>query len=217
METAIIPLCQHWMDNTTRCGSPAMRGTRYCYSHRLQQARDARKNAERTRQRWFESAPLNNVPSVQRALAQVMTQLLSGNISHKRAGQILYKLQTASVNLRTAGLRPENTNYESSQESGQNGTDCSRPFCDTAAMTTQTIAEYLDEERQKFENARERVDAEAARIQPLQHGHHRMAKRPKLELVPPMKAATKKKKKKAIAHKATPAAGKKITKIRKRA
>jgi hypothetical protein len=85
---------------------PAMSRTRYCYSHHREQARGARKNAERARQRWFESAPLDDVPSVQRALMQVMTRLLSGDIGHKQAGQILYKLQTASVNLRSAGLGP---------------------------------------------------------------------------------------------------------------
>jgi hypothetical protein len=81
-----------------------MRGTRYCYSHHLQQAQGARKNAERARQRWFESAPLDDAASVPRALMQVMKRLLSGNIGHKQAGQILYRLQTASVNLRSAGL-----------------------------------------------------------------------------------------------------------------
>jgi hypothetical protein len=101
------------MDNTTRCGSPAMRGTRYCYSHHHQQAREARKNAERARQRWFESVPLEDAASVQRALVEAMTQLLSGNIGHKRAGQILYRLQTASVNLRAAGLSPRKANDES--------------------------------------------------------------------------------------------------------
>ncbi len=102
MAAATVPLCQHWMDNdnATRCGSPAMRGTRYCYSHHREQARGARKNAERARQRWFESAPLDDAASVQRALAQVMTRLVSGDIAHKQAGQILYRLQTASLNLR---------------------------------------------------------------------------------------------------------------------
>ena len=102
------------MDNSTRCGSPAMRGTRYCYSHHREHARGARKNAERTRQRWFESAPLEDAASVQRALMQVMTRLLSGNIGHKQAGQILYRLQTASVNLRSAGLGPGKADDESS-------------------------------------------------------------------------------------------------------
>jgi len=88
------------MDDTTRCASPAMRLTQYCYSHHRERARQRRKIAERARQRWFESAPLEDAPSVQRALAQVMTRLVSGDIDHKQAGQILYKLQTASVNFR---------------------------------------------------------------------------------------------------------------------
>jgi hypothetical protein len=101
------------MDNDTRCGSPAMRGTRYCYSHHREQARCARKNAERERQRWFESVPLEDAASVQRALMQVTTRLMSGNIGHKQAGQILDRLQTASLNLRSLNLRsvplaPEN-------------------------------------------------------------------------------------------------------------
>jgi hypothetical protein len=113
MRPATVPLCQHWTDNTTRCGSPAMRGTRYCYSHHRAQARGARKNAERARQRWFESAPPQNAAAVQRALTQVMTRLLSGNIGHKRAGQILYSLQMASVKLRSAGRSLGNADDQS--------------------------------------------------------------------------------------------------------
>ena len=107
MATATVPLCQHWMDHATRCGSPAMKGKRYCYSHHVQQARGARKKAERVRQRWFESAPLHDVPSVHRALLQVITRLLSGNIAHKQAGQILHRLETASAKFRSAGSGPK--------------------------------------------------------------------------------------------------------------
>jgi hypothetical protein len=113
MGTATVPLCQHWLEKGTRCGSPAMRGTRYCYSHRLEPARDARKNAERARQRWFDSAPLDDVPSVQRALREVMKRLLVGNIDHKQAGQMFFKLQTASVKLRNAGLGLEKADDKS--------------------------------------------------------------------------------------------------------
>jgi hypothetical protein len=42
-----------------------------------------------------------------------MTRLLSGAIGHKQAGQILYKLQTASVNLRNTGLGPGKADGES--------------------------------------------------------------------------------------------------------
>lgn len=88
------------------------------------------------------------------------------------------------------------------------------------AMTTQTISEYLEEERQKAADTQLRTEAEAARIQPLQHGHHRAARQHELELLPPVKAAAKKKKKKktiAVARKKPRAAGKKAGKIRKRA
>ncbi len=126
---ATVPLCQHWMDNATRCSCPAMRGTRYCYSHHLAQARGARKNAERARQRWFESAPLEDVSSVQRALAQVITRLLEDKIDHKQAGQILYKLQTASVNLRSAGFDPRKAEEKPSPLRVAAGAENGRGVC----------------------------------------------------------------------------------------
>jgi hypothetical protein len=87
-------------------------------------------------------------------------------------------------------------------------------------MTTQTIPEYLEEERQKAADTQLRTEEEAARIQPLQHGHHRTAKQPNVELLPPVKAVTSKKKKKktaAVARKKPSAAKKMAAKIRKRA
>jgi hypothetical protein len=102
------------MDIIARCGSPAMKGARYCYSHRLAQARGTRIIAERKRQIWFESAPLDDTASVQRALTQVMTRLLAGSIDRKRAGQILFQLQTASVDLKSAGLGPRKADDKSS-------------------------------------------------------------------------------------------------------
>jgi hypothetical protein len=87
-------------------------------------------------------------------------------------------------------------------------------------MSTQTIPEYLKEERQKAADNQLRTEQEAERIQPLQHGHHRTAKQPKVELLPRVKAATKKKKKKktaAVARKKPRAAGTMAAKTRKRA
>jgi hypothetical protein len=89
-------------------------------------------------------------------------------------------------------------------------------------MSTQTIAEYLDEERQKYAANQLRTDEEAARIQSLQHGHHRTRKQPRLELVPPAKAiaiAVAKKKKRTVAvARVKPRATKKMAaKIRKSA
>jgi hypothetical protein len=85
-------------------------------------------------------------------------------------------------------------------------------------MTSQTIAEYLEEERQKANDTELRAEEEAARIRPLQHGHHRTAKQPKVELLPPVEAVTKKRKKTAVvARKKARAAGKLAVKTRKRA
>jgi hypothetical protein len=56
-------------------------------------------------------------------------------------------------------------------------------------MTTKTISAYLEDERQKSSEAQVRIEEEAARIQPLNHGHHRTAKQPKLESPTVAKAA----------------------------
>jgi hypothetical protein len=86
-------------------------------------------------------------------------------------------------------------------------------------MTTQTIPEYLVEERQKTADTQLRTAKEAARIEPLQHGHHRKTKQPKPESVPLVKAADKMKKRgktTLVARKKARVAGKKPTKTRKR-
>jgi hypothetical protein len=64
-------------------------------------------------------------------------------------------------------------------------------------MTTKTIPEYLVDERQKHEDDQLRMEEEAARIEPLHHGHHRTAKQSKLDLQSPVKAAVKARKTKA--------------------
>ena len=86
------------------------------------------------------------------------------------------------------------------------------------AMTAQTIPEYLEEERQKAADTQLRTEEEAARIQPLQHGHHRKAKQRRLPLLPQVKAATKKKRRTvAVARKKPRAAKKMAANTRKRA
>jgi hypothetical protein len=89
-------------------------------------------------------------------------------------------------------------------------------FCHTLAMTTKTIPEYLEDERQKGRDAQQSMEEEAARIQPLNHGHHRTAKQPKLELRSSVKAVPKARKKSASLKKAR-SARKTATKVRKAA
>ena len=84
-------------------------------------------------------------------------------------------------------------------------------------MTTKTIPAYLEDERQKDRDAQLRMEAEAARIQPLNHGHHRTAKPPKLESPSLVKTSPKTRKTAAQARKKPRAARKTATKARKAA
>jgi hypothetical protein len=84
-------------------------------------------------------------------------------------------------------------------------------------MTTKTIPEYLEDERQKDCDAQLRMEAEAARIQPLNHGHHRTAKQPALESPSVVKASPKGRKTAVQARRKPPATRKTAPKARKAA
>jgi hypothetical protein len=82
-------------------------------------------------------------------------------------------------------------------------------------MTTKTIPAYLEDERQKDCDAQLRMEAEAARIQPLNHGYHRTAKQTNLESVPVVKAPPKGRKTAVQARKKPRTARETATKARK--
>jgi hypothetical protein len=84
-------------------------------------------------------------------------------------------------------------------------------------MTTKTIPEYLEDERQKRSDAQLRIEDEAARIQPLNRGHHRTAKQSELELPSTVEAAPKVRKTAARTRKRSRTAQKTATKARKAA
>jgi len=84
-------------------------------------------------------------------------------------------------------------------------------------MTTKTIPAYLEDERQKNRDAQLRIEAEAARIRPLRHGHHRNAKQPQLELLSVVEAAFKTRKTAAAARKRPRTGRKAATKARQAA
>jgi hypothetical protein len=82
-------------------------------------------------------------------------------------------------------------------------------------MTTKTIPAYLEDERQKGRDAQLRVEEEAARIQPLNHGHHRTAKQLKMELPSSVHAAPKARKTAVASRRKPRIARKTATKARK--
>ncbi len=76
-------------------------------------------------------------------------------------------------------------------------------------MTTKTIPAYLEDERVKHRDAQLRMEEEAARIQLLDHGHHRTVKQPKLELLSQVEAAAKARKTAAAPAREKPRAARK--------
>jgi hypothetical protein len=84
-------------------------------------------------------------------------------------------------------------------------------------MTMKTIPEYLEDERKKGCDAQLRMEEEAARIQSLDHGHHRTTKEPKRELPSVVQAAPKARKTAAQAREKPRTAQKTVTKARKAA
>jgi len=93
--------CEHVKTNGRFCGSPAMRDRNYCYFHLNVLGRKLRAEKQALRaQDSFELPLLEDAASIQLALMQVSNALVHGTIDPKRAGLVLYALQTASSNLR---------------------------------------------------------------------------------------------------------------------
>jgi len=90
-------LCRHIMPNGTRCHSPALRGTPYCYFH----TRLHRFSAEKSNgaAEPIKIPVLEDRSAIQIALAQILNGLASSKLDPRRAGLFLYGLQIASQNV----------------------------------------------------------------------------------------------------------------------
>jgi len=110
VNTKTVRLCEHIKTNGEFCGSPALRGRNYCYFHLTHIGRRIR--AERMREEMRTKAAdalqqpaalelplLEDADSIQLALMQVLDAILHNRIDAKRAGLVLYGLQTAAGNL----------------------------------------------------------------------------------------------------------------------
>jgi hypothetical protein len=103
-----IPRCTHIKTNGTLCGSPALRGRRFCFFHKNWQGQRIQLNAQPASPLSFTMPVLEDADSVQVALMQVVRLILAGQLDPKIAGLLLYALQTASLNLRQMKLEPSN-------------------------------------------------------------------------------------------------------------
>ena len=102
--------------NGVWCGSPALHGQDYCYFH--DQWRRTKPNLNRAAQppAAFELPLLEDANAIQVALQRVIQAILDGQLDNKKAGLILYALQTASSNLKR-------TNFEPAEELEQQALD----------------------------------------------------------------------------------------------
>ena len=99
-ETLELGRCQHIKTNGTQCGSPALRGEKFCYHHRENKPEQIKVKGDdgKTSALWV---PLwEDAASIQIMVRKVAILLLEGKIDGKKAGQVLRALQIASSNLK---------------------------------------------------------------------------------------------------------------------
>lgn len=90
--------CRHVVDGR-RCGSPAMRGERFCYHHHETRRPVAALRQRRARQSTFSVPAPESRPQIQQAIGDIMARLGNNDIDPRRAGLLLYALQLATSNL----------------------------------------------------------------------------------------------------------------------
>ena len=91
-----IPQCRHIKVNGLRCGSPSLKGRKYCYFH-----------YEVTRRLIRTDIPvLEDINSVQYSLNRLAEYILEKPIDYKQASLLLWLMQIASSNARNARLEP---------------------------------------------------------------------------------------------------------------
>jgi hypothetical protein len=161
-----VPRCQHIKINGTQCGSPALRRRRHCFFHDRIRREQVRIRAEASAQPTFELPLLEDANCVQVALMKVIQMLASGRMDPKRAGLILYALQTASINLRHADFEPRNVSDVVIDRDTVSATCMDGPqwfeedFGDGSAEAEETVEEEEDEENEESEDDEEEGDDE---------------------------------------------------------
>jgi hypothetical protein len=115
------PTCEHIKATNQRCGSPALKGKRFCYYH--DEACDGRKLKKRLRM-----PVLEDHRSIQMALTKVCQRVADNVIDAKRASTLFYGLQVASSAVIKATPKSPNKNEEEKQGMTLCGCEASK-FC----------------------------------------------------------------------------------------
>ena len=95
-----VPRCHHTKTNGLRCGSPSMRNHAFCYFHSNLRTHQRRQSSAEAREQPLQLPPLEDAHAIQFALMDIGRAILEDRISDKKAGLLLYLLQTATINLK---------------------------------------------------------------------------------------------------------------------
>jgi len=93
------PRCEHTKIDGTPCGSPALPTSRFCFFHDRFREQHITLNQKPSGPAEMVLPVFEDAASIQIALWEVTRLLLTDQIDHKKAGLVLYALQTASSNL----------------------------------------------------------------------------------------------------------------------
>ena len=98
------PECEHFKTNGIRCGSPALRNRKFCFFHqRMQEIRNFRRERPNLR---LDLPLLEDGNAIQIAVQEVISAVAEERIDPRRAGLMLYGLNTAVCNLRNVDFEP---------------------------------------------------------------------------------------------------------------
>jgi len=98
------PQCEHFKTNGVRCGSPALRHRSLCFFH--QRAADLRALRRERPSVGLHLPLLEDANAIQLALQDVVHAVAEDRLDMRRAGLILYGLNTASANLKRVEFEP---------------------------------------------------------------------------------------------------------------
>ena len=100
--------CRHIFTDGHRCGSPALRRRHFCYFHHAVHHPTIDARERNGRSSAFTLPRVEDRRSCQAAINEVISRLASNDLDCRRAGQILYGLQTAMTTLpREVAVAPQ--------------------------------------------------------------------------------------------------------------
>ena len=99
------PTCDHIKPNGEFCQSPALNDDSYCYFHRSLRERTKRQLRHQRRNLPLTIPALEDLETIQLAIGDVLNALLCDRIDSKKAGLLLYGLQTAASTIRHCNFR----------------------------------------------------------------------------------------------------------------